>query len=232
MTKKRTKRGDAAPEAAPQAAEDSGADAAASRADTAAAGPMVTVLKTATASKLSPKGDGLLTYRVGRMDDGILVQIHANESSGRFSKEWVSVAAIRAALAGLPKGTALFKGTLVLKPAWKGQSSCNGGFGAAILKSEGVFVSDAEKKGMMKLASPGALDAWEESMLALKVPGDAERVPLNPPKPVPNFAKRPAKPADGGTTHGDAAGDTAIERAEDADPVEAVGEMPPEEGEA
>jgi len=231
MTKKRTKRGDAAPEAAPQAAET--ASAAADPSAPPKAEPMVTVLKTATASKLSPKGDGLLTYRVGRMENEILVQIYANESSGRFSKEWVSVAAIRAAIAGLPKGAALFKGTLVLKPAWKGQSSCNGGFGAAILKSEGVFVSDAEKKGMMRLASPGALDAWEESMLALKVPGDAEPVPLNPPKPVPNFAKRPAKPADGGgTTHGDAAGDTATGRAEDADPVEAVGETPPEEGEA
>lgn len=153
-------------------------------------GEMVTIIKTGNAAKLSPRGDGALTFQVGRIDDTIHLRIFRNESAGRFSREWVAVEAIRSALAKLPKGQPLFKAAVGLKPAWKGRSSCNSGFGAAILKSEGVFVSDAEKKGMMRLAVADALDKWEQAMLALKVPKGAEQVPLFPPKPASNFSPR------------------------------------------
>lgn len=153
-------------------------------------GELVTVIKTGNAAKLSPRGDGALTFQVGRIADTIHLRIFHNESAGRFSREWVTVEAIRSALAKLPKGQPLFKAAVGLKPAWKGQSSCNSGFGAAILKSEGVLVSDVEKKGMMRLASADALDKWEQSMLAIKVPKDAEKVPLHPQKAVPNFGGR------------------------------------------
>ncbi|MBI1320219.1 MAG: hypothetical protein GC168_14925 [Candidatus Hydrogenedens sp.] len=157
-----------------------------------AAEPMVTMLKTSTAPKLSPRGDGQLTYQIGRMDDTVLLRISGNESSGRFSKEWVTAEAIRRSLVQLPKGTKSFKGALALKTAWKGQSSCNSGFGAAILKAEGVFAADEDpkKKGMLQLAAPDALDTWEQAVLAMKVPKDAEQVPLHPPKPKPFFAKK------------------------------------------
>lgn len=153
-------------------------------------GEMVTIIKTGNAAKLSPRGEGALSFQVGRIDNTIHLRIFHNESAGRFSREWVTVDAIRNALAKLPKGQSLFKAAVGLKPAWKGKSSCNSGFGAAILKSEGVFVSDAAKKGMMCLASADALDKWEQSMLALKVPKDAEKVLLHPPKAVPNFGGR------------------------------------------
>lgn len=163
---------------------------------------MVTVLKTANAPKLSPRGGGLLTYQIGRMGETGLLRIHKNDSSGRFSAEWVSVEAIRKSLAQLPKGASSFKGAVALKTAWKGQSSCNSGFGAAILRGENVFASDEDpkKKGMLKLASPDALDAWEKQVLALPVPKDAEQVPLHPPKAVPNFARRGPKPVEGEAT--------------------------------
>ena len=186
---------------------------------------MVTLLKTTNAPKLSPRGGGLLTYQVGRMGETVLLRIHKNDSSGRFSAEWVSVEAIRKSLAQLPKGATSFKGAVALKTAWKGQSSCNSGFGAAILRGENVFASDEDpkKKGMLKLASPDALDAWEKRVLALPVPKDAERVPLHPPKPVPNFAKRTPKPAP--------AGDDAAQPGPDDEPAEsgaaATGEQAP-----
>lgn len=155
-------------------------------------GPMVTVLKTANATKLSPRGDGQLTYQVGRVDDTVVLRISGNESSGRFSKEWVTAAAIRKSLAQLPKNAETFKGALALRTAWKGQSSCNSGFGAAILKAEGVFAAheDPKKKGMLKLSAPNALDAWEQAVLAMDIPKGAETVPLNPPKPEPFFKKK------------------------------------------
>jgi hypothetical protein len=153
---------------------------------------MVTVLKTAQAEKLSPRGDGQLTYQVGRVDETVVLRISGNESSGRFSKEWVTADAIRKSLAQLPKNAETFKGALALRTAWKGQSSCNSGFGAAILKAEGVFAAheDPKKKAMLKLSSPDALDVWEKSVLDMKVPKDAETVPLNPPKPQPFFKKK------------------------------------------
>ena len=154
--------------------------------------PMVTILKTATAAKLSPRGGGELTYQVGRMDNTVLLRIHKNDSSGRFSNEWVGVESIRRSLAQLPKGVNSFKGAVALRSAWKGQSSCNSGFGAAILRAEKVFAPDPDpkKKGMLMLASPDALDQWEAAILALPVPKDAEQVLLHPPKAKPFFAKK------------------------------------------
>lgn len=163
-------------------------------------GEMVTIIKTGAAAKLSPRGDGQLSYQVGRIGEAVHFRIFHNESAGRFSKEWVAVGSIRKALANLPKNEPLFKPAIGLKPAWTGQSACNSGFGAAILKAEGVLVPDAEKNGMMRLASMDALDKWEQAMLALKVPKDAEKVPLHPPKLVPKPGprrKNPGTDADG-----------------------------------
>jgi len=196
-------------------------------AEGAVAEPMVTILKTAQAEKLSPRGDGRITYQVGRMGDTVLLRISGNESSGRFSKEWVAADAIRQSLAKLPKDAKSFKGALALKTAWKGQSSCNSGFGAAILKAEGVFVGDADpkKKGMLALSAPDALDAWEKTVLDLKVPKDAETVLLDPPKPKPFFAKK----EDGDAEH-DAT--DPVEPAEDTTDEAEIEETTPEEAEA
>lgn len=127
------------------------------------------------------------------MGDTILVRISGNDSSGRFSKEWVCTQAIRESLMRLANPKA-FKGAVALKTAWKGQSSCNSGFGAAILKAEGVFTNhpDPKKKGMLMLSTPDALDVWEQKMLDLAIPKDAEMLLLHPPKPQPNFGKKKA----------------------------------------
>jgi hypothetical protein len=153
--------------------------------------PMVTVIKKATASKLSPRGDGKLFYQVGRIGDNILLRISGNDSSGRFSKEWVGCEALQDSLNRLGNLKA-FKGAVALKSAWKGKSSCNSGFGAGILKAEGVFTThpDPKKKGMLCLSSPDALAVWEQKMLELPIPKDAETVLLHPPKPIPNFLKK------------------------------------------
>lgn len=176
--------------------------------------PMVTVLKTAQARKLSPRGMGELTYQLGRRGDTLLLRISANESSGRFSREWVAADAIRKALAKAPKGAASFKAAVLLRAAWKGKSSCNGGFGAAALVAERVLEPDAGKRGMQKLTSPKALDDWEERVLSEPVPEGAEQVPLHPPKPKPFFAKK-----------------AESEGAEEAAETEAGGPPPEGEGE-
>jgi hypothetical protein len=185
--------------------------------------PIVTILKTAQATKLSPRGDETrrLTYRVGRMGDTILLQLFANTATGRFSKEWTGVKAIRNSLAQLPKGVQSFKGALALKSAMVGRSSCNSGFLACVLKAEGVFVADADpkKKGMLMLASPEAIDQWEASILVMPVPKDAEQVLLNPPKAKPFFQKKKDDAA-----AGDAPVADDVEPVEEAEPVDAGGD--------
>jgi hypothetical protein len=159
--------------------------------------PMVTVIKTAQAAKLSPRSqDSLISYQLGRHGDTVLVRISGNESSGRFSKEWVPVEKIRDALSKVPKGAESFKAALLLRGAWKGKSSCNGGFAAAILVAENVFAreDDPKKKSMLKLSLP--LDEWTKQMLEIPVPEDAEVVPLHPPKVKP-FFKKSEEPAEG-----------------------------------
>jgi len=119
----------------------------------------------------------------------LLLHISGNDSTGRFSREWVAVDAIRKALAKAPKGAGAFKAAVLLRAAWEGQSSCNGGFGAAALVAESVLEKDARKRGMQRLASPKALDDWEKRMLDAEVPKDAGEVPLHAPKAAPFSAK-------------------------------------------
>jgi hypothetical protein len=206
--------------------ETQGADAAPDATTTtkvaeASSEPIVTVLKVAQATKLSPRGDGRLTYRVGRIGDTILLQLFANAASGRFSKEWTGVAAIRNSLAKLPKGARSFRGALALKSAMVGRSSCNSSFLACVLKAEGVFVADADpkKKGMLMLASPEAIDQWEASILALPVPKDAEQVLLHPAI-KPFFAKKKDD-----AIAGDMPVTDDVEPAEDVEPVASEGDV-------
>lgn len=217
---------------------DDGADAASTTTTTttteetkAPAKPMVTILKTAEAAKLSPRGGGELTYQMGRMGDTVLLRIHKNTSSGRFSAEWVTADALRESLAQLPKGTTSFKGAVALRSAWKGLSSCNSGFGSAILRAEKVFSADPDpkKKGMLTLSAPDALEQWEAAILALPIPKDAEQAPLHPPKAKPFFAK---KKEDAAAAFG--AEDVPTEDTEpvDAEPVGEVGEVGAEQDDA
>lgn len=170
-------------------------------------GPMVTIIKKAQAAKLSPRGEGQITYQVGRHGDAVVVRISGNESSGRFSKEWVPAEKIRDALSKIPKGAESFKAALLLRAAWKGKSSCNGGFAAAIFVAENILAreDDPKKRSMLKLSSPDALDTWEKAMLAQKVPEDAEVVPLHPPKVKPFSAKEKTNDEDekAATSEGD-----------------------------
>jgi hypothetical protein len=210
--------------------ENMGADAAPETTTTtkeaeAPSEPMVTILKTATAPKLSPRGGGELTYQLGRMNSTVFLRIHKNDSSGRFSNEWVSVESIRRSLAQLPKGVSSFKGAVALKSAWKGQSSCNSGFGAAILRAEKVFAADPDpkKKGMLMLASD--MLEWEASVLALPVPKDAERVLRQPPKAKPFFSRK----KDVATAAEDAPVADDVEPVDEVGPVDSEGDVDPDD---
>ena len=152
------------------------------------AGPFVTVLKTANASKLSPRGEGDIIYMVGELDEKVYVRIADNNSGGRHSKEWLPADAIREAFTPSMLAGNAFKSNSFAK-SFRGQSNNNSGFLVAILRKEGLFVADVNKPHLTKLVSSEALNAWEKDVLNMPRPQGAERLPLHPPKPNHLFKK-------------------------------------------
>ena len=159
------------------------------KADEPPSGPFVTVLKSATAGKLSPRGDGEIIYMVGVLDGKAYVRIADNNSGGRHSKEWLPVDAIRKAFTKSMLACNTFKSNSFAE-AFKSQSNNNSGFLVAILRKEGLFVADEKKPHLTRLASSEALDVWEKNILNMPKPHDAERVPLNPSKPKHLFKRK------------------------------------------
>jgi hypothetical protein len=142
--------------------------------------PDVVIVKTATAPKLSPRGDGGIAYQIGRVGDAVYVRIEKNDGGGSHSKEFVGVPAIQAAVTPAMRRGAPFKSD-ALASAFVGKSQCNSGFLVAALRAEGLFQADAEHKGMSKLV--GDLDAWERSlreMAPIFVEGVPATVKLHP----------------------------------------------------
>lgn len=152
-------------------------------------GPFVTILKTAAAGKLSPRGEGDIIFMVGILDEKVYVRIADNASGGRHSKEWLPVDAIRKAFTKSMLDCNTFKSNAFAE-AFKGQSNNNSGFLVAILRKEGVFVADEEKPHLTKLITSEALDAWEKNILNMPRPHNAEHLPLHPPKPKHLFKKK------------------------------------------
>jgi hypothetical protein len=120
--------------------------------------PEVTIVRKATAPKLSPRGEGGIDYEVGYVGDDVYIRIAKNHGGGSCSKEWVPAAKIRKALTPAMHGGEPFKSN-ALASAFVGKSQCNSGFLVAVLRKEGLFQPDVERKSMSRLA--GDLDAWE-----------------------------------------------------------------------
>ena len=142
------------------------------------------VLKTATCASTS--GKSKLTYEVGCAPDSELhMRIAANTGSGAISKNWVSLQAIREALASVPAGE-LTSGHM--QKACAGQSANNAGFLLAVLMSEGLVRPSTSKRRAYECAEEAAfaaaIDAWKSA-----ADGDGEKAPK----------KRRGKSSDGST---------------------------------
>ncbi len=122
--------------------------------------PDVVIVKTATAPKLSPRGEGGITYQVGRVGEDVYVRIEKNEGGGSHSREFVGLSAIRGCITPAMGRGEPFKSD-ALAGAFVGRSQCNSGFLVASLRAEGIFGVDGERKGLSILI--GDLDAWEKA---------------------------------------------------------------------
>lgn len=157
--------------------------------------PDVTIVRKATAPKLSPRGEGGIDYEVGRVGEDVYIRIEKNHGGGSCSREWVPAGKIRDALTPAMHRGEPFKSN-ALASAFVGKSQCNSGFLVAVLRSEGLFQPDTERKGMSRLA--GDLDAWElgmrEATPLMGADGQPLTAKLHPePKETP-FRRKQAKP--------------------------------------
>lgn len=114
--------------------------------DQEAASPVSTIriLKKATCPKLSPRGNGELTYHLGyRDEDGqVFLRVTANASSGYFSQEWITLKEIEA-LTAAENGHG-FK-AILFKPLYQQKGANNHGFLGAALKAEGIVEVEEEQ---------------------------------------------------------------------------------------
>lgn len=154
--------------------------------------PDVVIVKTATAPKLSPRGEGGIVYQIGRVGDVVYIRIEKNEGGGSHSREFVPVSAIRSAFTPAMKKDEHFKSD-AFSGTFVGRSQCNSGFLVASLRAERLLTADAEHKGMSRLT--GDLDAWETALrksAALFVDGKPVTVKLHPEPKDTNFRPKRA----------------------------------------
>lgn len=141
------------------------------RSSTAPDPEAIVVLREATVSKLSPRAKGCLTYRVGRGASGMTyIAVSANDGGGYFSREWVSLASVRACLADFLDGAECFP-TALLQAVYANRSVNNACFLVAILRHEGVLVA-GDPPSLHRCSSDW--EAWEQAQEVAAV-GEVDR---------------------------------------------------------
>lgn len=98
----------------------------------------IQILVRYTASKLSPRSEGLIFYAIGRheVSGELFLKITGNQGGGLHSKEWIELSAVDEILQSLPADKP-FKSS-VMKKLFKSGSANNAGFLCAILRSDGM----------------------------------------------------------------------------------------------
>lgn len=185
--------------------------------------PDVVIVKTATAPKLSPRGEGGIIYQVGRVGEDVYIRIEKNEGGGSHSKEFVPATAIKAAVTPAMKRGEPFRSDAFIG-AFVGRSQCNSGFLVASLRAEGLLTVDGEHRGMSVLT--GDLFSWELQMRTaspLLENGRPVTVKLHPepketPPPRPKRVKEEETPDGEVPEDGDDTGEESPEESPDTPP--------------
>ncbi|MCG3864484.1 MULTISPECIES: hypothetical protein [unclassified Photobacterium] len=102
------------------------------------------IVENGKALKLSPKTQNHVFYQIATQDDGSLhIRLNGNEGGGLHSKEWISVNAIIEVLDAMKDQP--IKST-ILKSVFKGGSTNNAAFLAAVLRSDEIgLLTQSEK---------------------------------------------------------------------------------------
>lgn len=122
------------------------------------------LLKTAKAPKLGKNAEGGIHYQIvtdsQRQDP--MFKIVGNEGGGYYSKEVVAFRDVEACFAEQPKDQPF--PSKLLQAVFKGRSSNNAGFLAAILRAEGLLALALDTEGRHITAGDWA--SWKASVLA------------------------------------------------------------------
>jgi hypothetical protein len=165
----------------------------------------IQVVKTASCNSLS--GKTALTYEIGAAGADVYARVTHSSGSGTFSKDWVALSRVHAAL---EKNGAKPITLATLGPLFKGLSANTAGFLLAVLKHEGLvraaedqarayertdgkaFFTEVTKLiGRAKVAAPGKSKPTSSSSVAVKAAPPAKRA--GPPEPdAKTAASRPA----------------------------------------
>ena len=100
------------------------------------------LISTGQAEKISPKAGGTITWQLAlsEADNQLYLRLLANGKGGLFSKDWISLPAVRDVLLVQPEEGFTSR---VFKPLFKGASANNAGFLAAVLRSPEICLIEA-----------------------------------------------------------------------------------------
>ena len=120
----------------------------------------VLIYRTGSASKLSLRASGVLTYQLGYVVslNQLFVRIQLNDTGGYFSKEWVPIVEVESILLAYASEGSSFSAA-ILKGCFVSRSQNNAGFLAAIIKSEGLIHTLSGKSNLL-VFDEGLYQAW------------------------------------------------------------------------
>lgn len=121
------------------------------------------ILKRGTAAKTGPRSNGGIGYQIltDQHRKELMLSITHNDGGGYFSNEVVPFSAVVDCLKGI-KAEAAFPAK-TFKAAFKGKSSNNSGFMAAILRAEGLLIAAPESASQHQRS--GDWNAWIAAQL-------------------------------------------------------------------
>lgn len=171
-------------------------NAAATKSDTSADASTparnIRILKISICPNLSESAT--LTYHVGVTDEGeILFRIWSNSSRGFFSKEWVSINAIKAASDNVPEDQVIT--SYILHQLFVGKSSNNPSFLFAVLKQEGFVQNSEVNPRCYDRINPTTFMAEIESLINSDTSLDADAKPKKLPKKKSDSSASTSVPA-------------------------------------
>jgi hypothetical protein len=145
-------------------------------------------LKQGQADKIGQRTAGLIHYEVltNKAKNQLWLRITANDSGGFFSKECISMEVTKTCLKGIPRTQPFLSKQLAF--AFKGRSSNNAGFLAAILRAEGLL-GPVPDHPFMHLQQ-GQWEPWVQSLLK----GEGEMIDLTPQPKEPSAKQKKSAP--------------------------------------
>lgn len=141
----------------------------------------IRILKIATC--LSISGKSTLTYHiavgtVGNANSEILFRVHANSSSGYFSREWISLVAIQQVFSKVPADGAIT--SYLLHKLFKGKSANTPAFMLAALLAEGLVQPSSIKDRCHDCTDGKAFFTEIQALIESDIALDADAKPKKP----------------------------------------------------